>query len=91
MTQYLSDLLGQPAGSFTVPGLQEMAKESDPLATVLMCRLAVTIAIRCENNADVIRKIQTLPEQDQGALMDAMKSVSSYDSRPHPTVLNIHF
>jgi protein HOOK3 len=81
MTQYLSDALGQPAGAFDVPALQEMAKEGDLSATLLMCRLAVTIAIRCENNAEVIQKIQDLPTADQGALMEAMQKVcNEYES-----------
>jgi protein HOOK3 len=76
MTQYLSDALGQPTGGFDVPSLQEMAKSADLRATLLMCRLAVTIAVRCENNAEVIQKIQDLPTGDQGALMEAMQKAS---------------
>jgi protein HOOK3 len=76
MTQYLSDALGQPTSGFDVPALQEMARDGDLDATLLMCRLAVTIAVRCENNAEVIQKIQDLPTGDQGALMEAMQKVS---------------
>jgi protein HOOK3 len=76
MTQYLSDALGLSVDAFEVPALQDMAKGGDPHATLLMCRLAITIAVRCENNAEAIQKIQELPTADQGTLMEAMQKAS---------------
>lgn len=76
MMQYLSDSLNLPADNFQVPDLQAIAKDADLHATLLMCRLAITIAVRCENNEQVIQKIQELSTHDQGALMEAMQKVS---------------
>jgi hypothetical protein len=78
MTQYLSDALHQPNDTYDVPALQEMAKESNPRATLVMCRLVVTIAIQCEHNADIIQRIQGLGEADQAELKRAIEHVRDY-------------
>jgi protein HOOK3 len=75
MTQYLSDALHQPNGTYEVPALQEMAKDGNPRATLAMCRLVVSIAIQCEHNADIITRIQGLGEGDQAELKKAIEQV----------------
>lgn len=77
MTQYLLDVLHQPARALEVPDLQAIAKDHNIAATLLMCRMTITIAVQCENNKDIIERIQRLGESEQHALMKAIEQVST--------------
>lgn len=75
MTQYFSDVLHQPTGALDVPDLQAIAQDSNVLALLVMCRLTITIAVQCENNKEIIHRIQRLLEPEQHALMKAIEQV----------------
>lgn len=76
MTQYFSDVLRQPTSALDVPDLQAIAKDHNVASTLLMCRLAIAIAVQCEKNKGFIEKIQGLSETDQHYLMKAIEQVS---------------
>ncbi|KAI0057107.1 HOOK-domain-containing protein [Artomyces pyxidatus] len=78
MTQYFSDILHQPTSALEVPDLQAIAKDHNILATLLLCRLTITIAVQCERNKDFIEKIQGLSEVDQHHLMKAIEQVDDH-------------
>ncbi|ETW85647.1 hypothetical protein HETIRDRAFT_379686 [Heterobasidion irregulare TC 32-1] len=75
MTQYFSDVLRQPTSALDVPDLQAIAKDHNVASTLLMCRLAIAIAVQCEKNKGFIEKIQGLSETDQHYLMKAIEQV----------------
>ncbi|EKM55760.1 uncharacterized protein PHACADRAFT_94105 [Phanerochaete carnosa HHB-10118-sp] len=75
MTQYFSDVLHQPTGALDVPDLQAIAQDSNPSALLVMCRLTIAIAVQCENNKDIIERIQRLSDTEQHALMKAIEQV----------------
>ncbi|KAI0371779.1 HOOK-domain-containing protein [Pilatotrama ljubarskyi] len=75
MTQYFSEVLHQPAGALDVPDLQAIAKDYNVNATLVMCRLAIAIAVQCENNQDIIERIQKLTESEQHSLMRVIEQV----------------
>ena len=56
-----------------VPDLQGMAQDYNVAATLGMCRLAITIAVQCENNKAIIEKIQSLTESEQHSLMKVIE------------------
>jgi protein HOOK3 len=58
-----------------VPDLQALAKDHDARAALLLCRLAIAIAVQCERNKEFIGKIQGLSETDQHYLMRAIEQV----------------
>lgn len=76
MIQYLSDVLGESTMWLTVPDLLNMAQNCNMEATLSMCRLALAIGVRCENNAAIISKIQDLDENKQYLLKSAIEKVS---------------
>lgn len=82
MTQYITDVLHQPTSALDVPDLQAMAKDHNAAAALSMCRLTIVIAVQCENNKDIINRIQMLSEMEQHALMKAIEGVSVYPIRP---------
>ncbi|EJF62459.1 HOOK-domain-containing protein [Dichomitus squalens LYAD-421 SS1] len=69
MTQYFSEVLHQPTGALEVPDLQAIAKDYNVNATLILCRLTIAIAVQCENNKEIIERIQKLTESEQHALM----------------------
>ena len=73
MAQYFSDVLHQPMSAPEVPDLQGMAQDYNVAATLGMCRLAITIAVQCENNKAIIEKIQSLTESEQHSLMKVIE------------------
>ena len=73
MAQYFSDVLHQPMTAPEVPDLQGMAQDYNVAATLGMCRLAITIAVQCENNKAIIEKIQSLTESEQHSLMKVIE------------------
>ncbi|KAI0085421.1 HOOK-domain-containing protein [Irpex rosettiformis] len=75
MTQFITDVLHQPARALEVPDLQAIAKDQSVAATLLMCRMTITIAVQCENNKDIIERIQKLEETEQHSLMKAIEQV----------------
>ncbi|KAI0811036.1 HOOK-domain-containing protein [Irpex lacteus] len=75
MTQYITDVLHQPARALEVPDLQAIAKDQNAAAMLLMCRMTITIAVQCENNKDIIGRIQKLEETEQHSLMKAIEQV----------------
>lgn len=78
MTQYFSDVLHQPTSVLDVPDLQAIAQDSNAPALLIMCRLTIAIAVQCENNKEIIERIQKLLEPEQHALMKAIEEVSLY-------------
>ena len=77
MTQYFSEVLHQPTTALDVPDLQGLAKDYSVSAALVMCRLTITIAVQCENNKEIIDRIQMLTETEQHALMKAIEQVSA--------------
>ncbi|EPT01820.1 hypothetical protein FOMPIDRAFT_146747 [Fomitopsis schrenkii] len=73
MAQYFSDVLHQPMTGPEVPSLEIMAQDYNVAATLGMCRLAITIAVQCENNKAIIEKIQSLTESEQHSLMKVIE------------------
>lgn len=76
MIQYFTDALHQHATGLEVPNLQAMAKDSDVNAIILMCRLAIVIAVQSTKNREIIDRIQQLSQDDQHNLMKAIEHVS---------------
>ncbi|RPD65844.1 HOOK-domain-containing protein [Lentinus tigrinus ALCF2SS1-7] len=77
MTQYFSEVLHQPTGALEVPDLQAIAKDYNVNATLIMCRLTIAIAVQCENNKEIIERIQKLTESEQHSLMRVIEQVMS--------------
>ncbi|KAI0747833.1 HOOK-domain-containing protein [Daedaleopsis nitida] len=75
MTQYFSEVLHQPTSALEVPDLQAIAKDYNVHATLIMCRLAIAIAVQCENNEEIIERIQKLTESEQHALMRVIEQI----------------
>lgn len=75
MTQYFADVLHQPTSAMEVPDLQAMAKDHSITDTLIMCRLTIAIAVQCEQNKEMIEKIQGLSETDQHYLMRAIEQI----------------
>ena len=75
MTQYFSEVLHQPTGALEVPDLQAIAKDYNVNATLIMCRLTIAIAVQCENNKEIIERIQRLSETEQHSLMRVIEQV----------------
>ena len=75
MTQHFSDVLHQPTSALDVPDLQAIAQDSNVPALLVMCRLTIAIAVQCENNKEIIERIQRLTETEQHALMKAIEQV----------------
>lgn len=81
MTQYFAEVLHQPTSALEVPDLQAVAKDYNVNATLIMCRLTIAIAVQCENNKDIIERIQKLTESEQHALMRVIEQVCSLCSK----------
>ncbi|TFK82645.1 HOOK-domain-containing protein [Polyporus arcularius HHB13444] len=77
MTQYFSEVLHQPTSALEVPDLQAIAKDYNANATLILCRLTIAIAVQCENNQDIIERIQKLSESEQHSLMRVIEQVMS--------------
>ncbi|KAI1790752.1 HOOK-domain-containing protein [Ganoderma leucocontextum] len=75
MTQYFSEVLHQPTGALEVPDLQEIAKDYNVNATLIMCRLTIAIAVQCEKNKEIIERIQKLTESEQHSLMRVIEQI----------------
>ncbi|KAG6861873.1 hypothetical protein C0995_010579 [Termitomyces sp. Mi166 len=75
MTQYFTEVLQKPTGSFDVPDLQAIAKDSNLSATLTMCRITIAIGVQCERNKQFIEKIQGLSQTNQHHLMKAIEQV----------------
>jgi protein HOOK3 len=85
ITQYFSDVLGQPTDALEVPDLQAVAKDYNIPSTLMMCRLTLAIAVQCDKNKEFIEKIQGLSEANQHHLMKAIEQVQR-----NPSNLEIH-
>ena len=81
MTQYFSEVLHQPTSALEVPDLQAIAKDYNVNATLIMCRLTIAIAVQCENNKEIIERIQKLTESEQHALMRVIEQVCPIPSK----------
>jgi protein HOOK3 len=78
ITQYFSDVLGQPTDTLEVPDLQAVAKDHNVPSTLMMCRLTLAIAVQCDKNKEFIEKIQGLSEANQHFLMKAIEQVQEH-------------
>ena len=78
MTQYFSEVLHQPTSALEVPDLQAIAKDYNVNATLIMCRLTIAIAVQCENNKEIIERIQRLSESEQHSLMRVIEQVRTH-------------
>ncbi|KAG2157579.1 HOOK-domain-containing protein [Suillus bovinus] len=77
LTQYFAEVLQKPTSGLEVPDLQAIAKDRDVGATLIMCRITIAIAVQCEQNKEIIARIQQLNEEDQHFLMKAIEQVIS--------------
>ncbi|KAH9946359.1 HOOK-domain-containing protein [Epithele typhae] len=75
LTQYFSEVLHQPTSALEVPDLQSIAKDYNVNATLIMCRLTIAIAVQCENNKEIIERIQKLTESEQHSLMRVIEQI----------------
>jgi len=89
MTQYFSDVLGQPTDALEVPDLQAVAKDYNVPSTLIMCRLTLAIAVQCDKNKEFIEKIQGLSEANQHHLMKAIEQVNKNYSKARFTSLTL--
>ena len=55
--------------------MQAIAKDYNVNATLIMCRLTIAIAVQCENNKEIIERIQKLTESEQHSLMRVIEQV----------------
>src|SRR6267154_6173858 len=69
LTQYFAEVLQKPTSGLAVPDLQAPAKDHHVSATLIMCRITIAIAVQCEQNKEIIDRIQKLSERDQHHLM----------------------
>ena len=83
IVQYFTDVLGQSTTSLEVPDLHAMATEQDMDATLEMCRLALTIGVQSQKNAEIIGKIQSLDERNQHCLMRSIEKVRLFGQSDH--------
>jgi protein HOOK3 len=77
LTQYFAEVLQKPTSGLEVPDLQAIAKDRHVGATLIMCRITIAIAVQCEQNKEIIARIQQLSEGDQHFLMKAIEQVIS--------------
>ncbi|KAG2048744.1 HOOK-domain-containing protein [Suillus hirtellus] len=77
LTQYFAEVLQKPTSGLEVPDLQAIAKDRDVGETLIMCRITIAIAVQCEQNKEIIARIQQLSEGDQHFLMKAIEQVIS--------------
>lgn len=91
MTQYFSDVLGQPTDALEVPDLQAVAKDYNVPSTLIMCRLTLAIAVQCDKNKEFIEKIQGLSEANQHHLMKAIEQVNKSSSKTRCLSLTLSF
>jgi len=89
MTQYFSDVLGQPTDALEVPDLQAVAKDYNVPSTLIMCRLTLAIAVQCDKNKEFIEKIQGLSEANQHHLMKAIEQVKKNSSQSLMFILDV--
>jgi len=88
MNQYYTDVLRQPTTAIDVPNLQSIAQDYNLDETLLLCRLAIAIAVQSGENGSVIERIQNLNGDDQHVLMKAIELVRPV--RTTSTVLHAH-
>jgi len=91
MTQYFSDVLGQPTDALEVPDLQAVAKDYNVPSTLIMCRLTLAIAVQCDKNKEFIEKIQGLSEANQHHLMKAIEQVNKNSSKARCSLTLLSF
>jgi hypothetical protein len=84
LIQYFSDVLNQNTSALEVPDLQAMAKDGSVKETLIMCKLTISIAVQCENNKDVINRIQSLSDTSQHYLMKAIEQVCEHSRLMNP-------
>lgn len=89
MTRYFADVLAKPTIGFDVPDLQAVAKDHDVNSTLIMCRLTIAIGVQCEQNEQIIEKIQALSETDQHYLMKAIEQVSLLFNLVYRTLIRL--
>ncbi|KAI9466048.1 hypothetical protein BJY52DRAFT_318980 [Lactarius psammicola] len=82
MTQYFSDLIGQPTDALEVPDLKALAQDNDVPSILSMCRLTLAIAVHCDKNKEFIEKIQGLSEANQHHLMKAIEQIMARVGHP---------
>lgn len=75
MTGYYADVLHQPTTAIDVPNLQAIAQDFDLNESLIMCRLAIALAVQSEKNQSIIERIRKLADPDQHALMHAIEQV----------------
>ncbi|KAH9180390.1 HOOK-domain-containing protein [Lactarius sanguifluus] len=82
MSQYFSDLIGQPTDALEVPDLRAVAQFNDIPSILSMCRLTLAIAVHCDKNKEFIEKIQGLSEANQHHLMKAIEQIMARVGHP---------
>ncbi|KAH9001427.1 HOOK-domain-containing protein [Lactarius akahatsu] len=82
MSQYFSDLIGQPTDALEVPDLRAVAQFNDVPSILSMCRLTLAIAVHCDKNKEFIEKIQGLSEANQHHLMKAIEQIMARVGHP---------
>ncbi|KAI9446612.1 HOOK-domain-containing protein [Lactarius indigo] len=82
MSQYFSDLIGQPTDALEVPDLKAVAQFNDVPSILSMCRLTLAIAVHCDKNKEFIEKIQGLSEANQHHLMKAIEQIMARVGHP---------
>ncbi|KAI7877130.1 hypothetical protein K492DRAFT_17258 [Lichtheimia hyalospora FSU 10163] len=75
VSRYYEEVLGRSSAMLPSINLNAIAKDADVGETIKLCQLIICIAVVCNKNQVYISKIQSLPEQYQGALMLSIEQV----------------
>ncbi|KAJ3146694.1 hypothetical protein HDU86_008438 [Geranomyces michiganensis] len=72
---YYQEVLGFNTSNLEVPNLSLIARDADPVETLKLAQLVVTLAVQCEDNKRHVATIQTMDGASQHALMLAIETV----------------
>ncbi|KAG1445724.1 hypothetical protein G6F56_009815 [Rhizopus delemar] len=78
ISRYYEDVLGYAFSQFPSVNLNVIAKESNPLELLKLCKLVIFIAVLCADNEKYIQKIQQLSPVSQQQLMHVIDETMKF-------------
>lgn len=78
MLMYFFEVLQSNPAALDIPDLHAMAKDYDVDATLIMCRMALVIGVRCNKKAIFIDSILNLSDTHQEYIMEVIQDVRLY-------------
>lgn len=72
---YYEEVLGQNTAGLEIPNLTSIARDADVVEILKLAQLIIALAVQCENNQRYVKKIQSLDQECQHALMLAIETV----------------